>query len=62
MSAQDFMTVIRSGGGAMAVILLSALLALGVAIERLIALFGVIHRARDLGDAVARHLFRRGGR
>src|ERR1700722_4371266 len=58
MSAQDFLTMIRSGGGAMAVILVSALLALGVAIERLIALFGVVHRARDLGDAVARHLFR----
>ncbi len=50
--------MIRAGGGAMAVIVLSALLALAVAIDRFIALFGVVHRARDLGDAVARHLFR----
>lgn len=58
MTPQDLLTLVRSGGGAMAVILASALLALGIAVERFIALYGVIHRARDLGDAVARHLFR----
>lgn len=55
---QDFLTLLRSGGFAMAVILACALLALAVSLERFIALWGVVSSARDLGDAVARHLFR----
>ncbi len=55
---QDFLTLLRSGGFAMAVILASALLALAITLERIIALWGVVASARDLGDAVARHLFR----
>lgn len=58
MSPQEFLSLIRSGGIAMAVIIAAAMIALAVAIERTVALFGVIHRARDLGDSVARHLFR----
>ena len=50
--------MIRSGGFAMVVILASGLLALAVAVERFIALWSVVGSARDLGDAVARHLFR----
>lgn len=58
MSPQELLPLIRSGGVAMLIIVATALLALGVAIERWIVFFGVIHRARDLGDTVARHLFR----
>ncbi|MHB8418053.1 MAG: MotA/TolQ/ExbB proton channel family protein [Myxococcales bacterium] len=42
----------------MAVILACGVLAIVVALDRLIALWGVVASARDLGDAVARHLFR----
>ncbi len=55
---QDFFNLIRSGGFAMGVIVASALLALAVAVDRIIALWGVVASARDLGDTVARHLFR----
>jgi biopolymer transport protein ExbB len=55
---QDLFNLIRSGGFAMAVILACGLLAIVVSLERLIALWGVVGSARDLGDAVARHLFR----
>jgi biopolymer transport protein ExbB len=55
---QDFFNLIRSGGVAMVVIVGSALLALAVTVDRVIALWGVVGNARELGDAVARHLFR----
>jgi biopolymer transport protein ExbB len=55
---QDLLSLIRSGGFAMAVILVCGVLAVVVALERIIALWGVVASARDLGDAVARHLFR----
>lgn len=58
MAPQDFLNFVRSGGIAMAVIVGSAVLALAVTVDRLIALWGVVASARTLGDAVARHLFR----
>ncbi|MHB1844406.1 MAG: MotA/TolQ/ExbB proton channel family protein, partial [Deltaproteobacteria bacterium] len=58
MSPMEFLNLVRSGGVAMVVIVLCGLLALGVAVERIVALWSVVSSARDLGDAVARHLFR----
>ena len=58
MAPQDFLTLVRSGGFAMGVILACGFVALAVAVERTFALWGVVSSARDLGDAVARHLFR----
>ncbi len=58
MAPQELLTLVRSGGFAMAVIILCGLLALAVAVERLVALWSVVSSARDLGDSVARHLFR----
>jgi biopolymer transport protein ExbB len=58
MSFQDLTTMLRSGGVAMVFIVASGLLALAVSVERVIALWGVVHAARKLGDSVARHLFR----
>ena len=50
--------MLRSGGIAMVFIVASGLLALAVSVERIVALWGVVHSARSPGDAVARHLFR----
>src|SRR5207302_2021069 len=47
---------LRLGGVTMAVILAASVLALAVAIERLIALWGVSDSARMLGETVTRHL------
>jgi biopolymer transport protein ExbB/TolQ len=58
MSFQDLLTMLRSGGVAMVFIVASGLLALAVSVERIVALWGVVHAARSLGDSVARHLFR----
>ena len=58
MLPQDFLNLVRSGGVAMVVIVGSAVLALAVTVDRIIALWGVVGSARELGDAVARHLFR----
>jgi biopolymer transport protein ExbB len=54
----EFFNLIRSGGVAMIVIIGTGLLALGVGIDRMLALWGVVPAARALGDNVARHLFR----
>jgi biopolymer transport protein ExbB len=54
----EFFNLIRSGGVAMIVIIGTGLLALGVGIDRMLALWGVVPAARALGDTVARHLFR----
>lgn len=58
MSPQDFLALLRSGGIAMVFIVAAGLIALAIAVERFIALWGVVHAAHSLGDAVARHLFR----
>ncbi len=58
MSFQELLTLLRSGGAAMVFIVASGLIALAVAVDRIIALWGVVHSARSLGDSVARHLFR----
>jgi biopolymer transport protein ExbB len=54
----EFFNLIRSGGVAMLVIIGTGVLALGVGIDRMLALWGVVPAARALGDTVARHLFR----
>jgi biopolymer transport protein ExbB len=54
----EFFGLIRSGGVAMIVIIGTGVLALGVGIDRMLALWGVVPAARALGDTVARHLFR----
>src|SRR5260370_2552079 len=48
----------RLGGIRMAIILACAILAVGVAIERVIALWNVGDAARALGQAIAKHLLR----
>ncbi len=58
MPSQDLLNLVRSGGLAMAVILGCGFVALVVSVERTLALWGVLAAARDLGDTVARHLFR----
>jgi biopolymer transport protein ExbB/TolQ len=57
MPLQDLLSLLRSGGVAMVFIVASGLIALAVAVDRIIALWGVVHAARSLGDSVARHLF-----
>ncbi|MCA3014075.1 MAG: MotA/TolQ/ExbB proton channel family protein [Myxococcaceae bacterium] len=58
MSFDELVHYFRLGGLTMVAILSSSVLALGVAIERLLALWGVGPGAHELGQTVARHLLR----
>ncbi|HEX8437045.1 MotA/TolQ/ExbB proton channel family protein [Archangium sp.] len=58
MSFSDLLHYLRIGGFTLAFLLLASVVALGVAIERLIALWGVSERSRALGDTVHKHLLR----
>ncbi|MFT3707455.1 MAG: MotA/TolQ/ExbB proton channel family protein [Archangium sp.] len=58
MSFDELLHYLRLGGFTIVVILLSSLLAIGVAIERLITLWGVGGKTRELGQLIARHLLR----
>jgi biopolymer transport protein ExbB len=58
MSYDELLHYLRLGGVTLGLLLLSSLIALGVAIERLIALWGVSERSRALGETVNKHLLR----
>lgn len=58
MSFDELLHYLRLGGFTIVVILLASVLAIGVAVERLITLWGVGGRARELGQLIARHLLR----
>jgi len=58
MSFDELLHYLRLGGVTIAVILAASVLALVVAIERLIALWGVGAKSRELGQLIARHLMR----
>jgi biopolymer transport protein TolQ len=58
MGADELLNYIRLGGFTMALIIGASLLAVGVAVERLLALTGLSAQARGLGDAVNKHLLR----
>jgi biopolymer transport protein ExbB len=58
MTFEELVHYFRLGGITMAVILACSLLAVGVAIERLIALWNVSDAARALGQTIAKHLLR----
>jgi len=58
MSFEELLHYFRLGGITMAVILACSVLALAVANERVIALWGVSDSARALGQAIAKHLLR----
>jgi biopolymer transport protein ExbB len=58
MGFEELMHLVRQGGLTTAVILLASVFALGVAIERLLALWGVRSQTRALGETIARHLLR----
>ena len=56
--SSDFVTFMNHGGGAMWVVAVFSVIALAVAIERLLAQWKFVTRARLLGDAVRRCLSR----
>src|SRR5258708_27509005 len=58
MTFEELIHYFRLGGITMAVILAGWILAVGVAIERVIALWNVGDAARALGQAIAKHLLR----
>ncbi|MCY1030850.1 MotA/TolQ/ExbB proton channel family protein [Corallococcus sp. BB11-1] len=58
MSLNDLLHYLRLGGVTLALLLGASVVALGVAIERLIALWGVSERSRNLGEIVNKHLLR----
>ena len=58
MTLNDLLHYLRLGGVTLALLLLASVLAMVVAIERLITLWGVSERSRTLGEAVHKHLLR----
>src|SRR6516165_4537891 len=58
MGFDELIHYLRLGGITMGVILGASVLALVVAIERAIALWGLSESSRALGDTIARHLLR----
>ncbi len=58
MGIQELWHYIQLGGVTMAIIIACSVIALGVAIERLITLWDVSDAARKLGEAVGKHLLR----
>lgn len=58
MGFDELMHLVRQGGLTTAVILLASVFALGVGIERLLALWGVRTQTRALGETIAKHLLR----
>lgn len=58
MSFDELVHYLRLGGVTIAVILAASVLSLVVAIERVIALWGVGARTRELGQQIVRHLLR----
>lgn len=58
MSLNDILHYLRLGGVTLALLLLASVVALVVAVERLIALWGVSERSRVLGETVNKHLLR----
>lgn len=58
MSFDELIHYVRLGGLTMALILAASVLAMGVAIERLFALWGASNAARTLSEAVSKHLLR----
>ena len=58
MSPTELLHYLRLGGVTMALLLLASVVALGVAIERLITLWGISERSRTLSETVNKHLLR----
>ncbi|MBJ6763998.1 MotA/TolQ/ExbB proton channel family protein [Myxococcaceae bacterium JPH2] len=58
MSLNDLLHYLRLGGVTLALLLAASVVALGVAIERLLALWGVSERSRALGETIHKHLLR----
>jgi biopolymer transport protein ExbB len=58
MSFDELFHYLRLGGITMGVIVACSVLAIGVAIERIIALWGVSDASRALGQTIAKHLLR----
>ncbi|QSQ25034.1 MotA/TolQ/ExbB proton channel family protein [Pyxidicoccus parkwayensis] len=58
MSLNDILHYLRLGGVTLALLIFASVIALVVAIERLIALWGVSERSRTLGETVNKHLLR----
>jgi biopolymer transport protein ExbB/TolQ len=58
MNIEELLHYLRLGGITMAIILVSSLVALAVAIERIIALWGVGDQAKSLAETIARNLLR----
>jgi len=58
MSFDELLHLIRVGGVTIVVILLASVLSLGVAIERVIALWGVGSQAKALAETIGRHLLK----
>src|SRR5262245_36989062 len=58
MNFDELIHYLRLGGVTVGVILGASILALGVAIERLIALWGASQKSRELSQVIVKHLLR----
>jgi biopolymer transport protein ExbB len=55
---ENFIAILKTGSASMWIIVACSVIALAVAVERAVALWGFASRARGLADAVARALYR----
>ncbi len=58
MTFDELLHLARVGGITLAVIVIASILALAVAVERLMAIWGVSARSRQLGELIAKHLLK----
>jgi biopolymer transport protein ExbB/TolQ len=58
MTPNELLHYLQIGGVTLWLLLASSLLAVGVAVERLVALWGVSDKSQKLGEAITRHLLR----
>lgn len=58
MTFDELVHYVRIGGLTMAVILIASVVALAVAIERIVALWGLGSKTRALGETIAKHVLR----
>jgi biopolymer transport protein ExbB/TolQ len=58
MGFEELVHYFKLGGVTLSLLIIASVVSLGVAIERLIALWGVSEKARELGQAIAQRLLR----
>ncbi|MFN0063991.1 MAG: MotA/TolQ/ExbB proton channel family protein [Myxococcaceae bacterium] len=58
MTLTELQTYFRQGGFTLLLLVVASILALGVSLERIVALWGVSHQARTLSEVLTKHILR----